>query len=105
MMFIDDAIYGTIKLMEAPAKKITVHTSYNFGAINFTPTELVDEIKKLSPGFKCDYKPDHRQKIADSWPKSIDDSQARKDWGWKHKYDLEKMTKVMLTQLKIKLGK
>ena len=87
--------------MEAPAKKITVRTSYNFGAINFTPIELVNEIKKLSPEFKCDYKPDHRQKIADSWPKSIDDSQARRDWGWKHKYDLEKMTKVMLSQLKI----
>ncbi|PIQ71579.1 NAD-dependent epimerase [Candidatus Roizmanbacteria bacterium CG11_big_fil_rev_8_21_14_0_20_37_16] len=101
MMFIDDAIYGTIKLMEAPAKKITIHTSYNFGAINFTPTELVSEIKKLLPKFKCDYKPDQRQKIADSWPKSIDDSQARRDWGWKHKYDLEKMTKVMLSQLKI----
>ena len=79
-MYIDDAIYGTIKLMEASAKKITVRTSYNFGAINFTPVELVDEIKKLLPGFKCDYKPDQRQKIADSWPKSIDDSQARDDW-------------------------
>jgi len=105
MMYIDDAIYGTIKLMEAPAKKITVRTSYNFAAINFTPVDLVKEIEKMSPKFKCDYKPDQRQKIADSWPKSIDDSQARKDWGWKHKFDLEKMTKVMMTQLKIKLNK
>jgi len=105
MMYIDDAIYGTIKLMEAPAKKITVRTSYNFGAINFTPIELVDEIEKLSPKFKCDYKPDQRQKIADSWPKSIDDSQARRDWGWNHKYNLKKMTKVMLDQLKIVLKK
>jgi len=103
MMYIDDAIYGTIKLMEAPLSKISVHTSYNFGAINFTPSELVREIEKLSPGFKCDYKPDQRQKIADSWPKSIDCFQARKDWGWNHKYDIKNMTKVMLTQLKIKL--
>ena len=68
---------------------------------------LIVEIhqKKLSPKFKCDYKPDHRQKIADSWPKSIDDSQARKDWGWNHRYDLKKMTKVMLDQLKIVLKK
>lgn len=105
MMYIDDAIYGTIKLMEAPAKKISVRTSYNFGAINFTPVELVAEIKKLSPKFECDYKPDHRQKIADSWPKSIDDLQARRDWGWDHKYDLKKMTRVMLDQLKIVLKK
>ncbi len=105
MMYIDDAIYGTIKLMEAPAKKITVRTSYNFGAINFTPLELVKEIEKLSPGFKCDYKPDNRQKIADSWPKSIDDSQARKDWGWSHKYDLKTMTKTMFKGLKVQLEK
>lgn len=104
MMYIDDAIYGTIKLMEAPSKRITVRTSYNFGAINFTPMELVREIEKLSPGFKCQYNPDNRQKIADSWPKSIDDSQARKDWGWNHKYDLKKMTEVMLTQLKLKIN-
>lgn len=105
MMYIDDAIYGTIKLMDAPAKKITVRTSYNFSAINFTPIDLVHEIEKLSPEFKCDYKPDHRQKIADSWPKSIDDSQARYDWGWNHKYNLEKMAKTMFAQLKIKLKK
>jgi nucleoside-diphosphate-sugar epimerase len=104
MMYNDDAIYGTIKLMEAPAKNITVRTSYNFGAINFTPTELVREIEKLSPGFKCNYKPDYRQKIADSWPKSIDDSQARKDWGWNHQYDLKKMTKTMFNGLKLKIS-
>lgn len=105
MMYIDDAIYGTIKLMEAQNKNISVRTSYNFGAINFTPAELVNEIIKLSTKFKCNYKPDQRQKIADSWPKSIDDSQARKDWGWNHKYNLGKMTKVMFNQLKIKLEK
>src|SRR3989339_1891450 len=85
MMYLDDAIRGTIDLMEAPAEKISVRTSYNFGAINFTPVELVAEIEKLSPEFKCDYKPDHRQKIADSWPKEIDDSQARKDWSLKYR--------------------
>lgn len=105
MMYIDDAIGGTIKLMEAPSKNITVRTSYNFGAINFTPAELVTEIKKISPNFSCLYKPDFRQKIADSWPKSIDDSQARKDWGWRPKYNLNKMTKVMFNGLKIQLKK
>jgi len=60
------------------------------------------EIKKLMPGFKNDYKPDHRQKIADSWPKTIDDSQARKDWGWRHEYNLPKMTRLMLEKLGIK---
>ena len=104
MMYIDDAIYGTLKLMEAPAKKITVRTSYNLVAINFPPYLLGGQMQTLSPGCKCDYKPDHRQKIADSWPKTIDDSQARRDWGWSHKYDLKKMTNVMLSQLKLKIN-
>jgi nucleoside-diphosphate-sugar epimerase len=104
MMYIDDAINGTIKLMEAPAKKITIRTSYNFAAISFTPKELAEEITKLVPRFTYDYKPDHRQKIADSWPKSINDSIARKDWGWKPIYDLPKMTKVMLFGLRKKLS-
>lgn len=104
MMYIDDAITGTIKLMKAPAKKITIRTSYNFTAISFTPEELAREIVKLIPDFTYDYKPDFRQKIADSWPKSIDDSYAREDWGWKPKYNLQKMTKVMLEGLKKKLN-
>ena len=103
MMFIDDAVKGTIKLMAADPKKLSVRTSYNFAAISFAPEELVSEIKKLMPGFKNDYKPDHRQKIADSWPKTIDDSQARKDWGWRHEYNLPKMTRLMLEKLGIKL--
>lgn len=103
MMFIDDAVKGTIKLMEAKAEKISVRTSYNFAAISFPPEELVSEIKKLMPEFKCDYKPDQRQKIADSWPKTINDSQARKDWGWKPEYNLAKMTKAMMVNLKKKL--
>jgi nucleoside-diphosphate-sugar epimerase len=105
MMYIADAIRGTIALMDAPAKKITVRTSYNFAAINFTPKELATEIRKLYPTFVCTYKPDPvKQAIAESWPESIDDSQARKDWGWKHEYNLNKMTKVMIVGLKKKLG-
>lgn len=104
MMYIMDAIDGTIKLMETPSKNITIRTSYNFAAISFAPCELAEEIAKLIPGFTYDYKPDHRQKIAESWPQSIDDKQARKDWGWQPKYNLKKMTKVMLEGLRKKLG-
>ncbi len=104
MMYIDDAIRGTMALMEAPAKKISIRTSYNFAAINFTPQELVDEIKKLHPNFTCTYDPDPvKQRIADSWPQSIDDSVARRDWGWKPEYSLGKMTRVMIAGLKKKL--
>ncbi len=106
MMYIDDAIKGTIDLMEAPSEKISVRTSYNFGAVNFTPKELVDEITKLYPDFVCRYDPEPiRQRIAESWPQSPDDSVARADWGWKHEYDMEKMTKVMIDGLKNKLNK
>lgn len=104
MMFIDDAIRGTINLMEANHRKINIRTSYNFAAINFAPEDLVKELKKIMPDFSCRYEPDHRQKIADSWPRSIDDSFARKDWGWKNDYNLSKMTKIMYDQLLIKLG-
>lgn len=100
MMYMDDAISGTIALMEAPSENITVRTSYNFGAVNFTPAELVAEIKKISSDFKVEYKPDSRQKIAESWPQSIDDSQARSDWGWSHKYDLKKMTLALYEGVK-----
>lgn len=104
MMYIDDAIRGTIALMEAPAKKISIRTSYNFSAIHFTPHELVAEIKKLYPDFTCTYEPDPvKQRIADSWPQSIDDRVARKDWGWKHDYTIINMTSVMIEGLKKKL--
>ena len=106
MMYIDDAIKGTIDLMEAPPENISVRTSYNFGAINFTPEELVAEIKKLYPNFTCTYDPDPvKQAIAESWPQSIDDSAAKSDWGWKPEIDLTKMTEVMIKGLKKKLGK
>ena len=100
MMYIDDCICGTIKLMEAPSNRITVRTSYNFSAISFSPEELYREIKKHLPTLNVTYRPDYRQKIADSWPRSIDDKQARKDWGWKPEFTLEKMTKEMIKNLK-----
>ena len=104
MMYMDDAIQGTIKLMEAPRESISIRTSYNFSAIHFAPEDLVEEIKRHNPRFTCEYQPDSRQKIADSWPRSIDDSQARKDWGWSHSYNLKKLTEIMYEQIRVKLA-
>ncbi len=101
MMYMDDGVAATMKIMEADPKKISVRTSYNLAAISFTAKELATEINKHIP-VKVTYKPDHRQKIADSWPQSIDDSAARKDWGWKHEYTLSKMTTIMIKELKNK---
>jgi nucleoside-diphosphate-sugar epimerase len=100
MMYMPDAIRATIELMEAPADKISVRTSYNVSAISFSPADIAASIKKHIPGFKISYKPDYRQAIADSWPQSIDDSVARRDWNWQHEYDLEKLTADMLKNLK-----
>lgn len=105
MMYMDDAINGTIKLMEADPAKITIRTSYNFAGISFSPDELVAEIQNLMPDFKVGYEPNHTQAIADSWPKSIDDSESRADWGWEQKYGLPEMTKDMFENLKKKLDK
>ncbi|MBM4158117.1 MAG: NAD-dependent epimerase/dehydratase family protein [Ignavibacteria bacterium] len=105
MMFMPDAIKATIDLMEADLSKITIRSSYNLGGISFSPGEISNEIKKHIPEFEITYKPDFRQKIAESWPKSIDDSVARKDWDCKYIYDLNKMTEVMLREIKIKLNK
>lgn len=99
MMYMPDAIRATIELMEAPAEKIKVRTSYNLSGMSFSPTEIGDEIRKHIPGFQLDFKPDYRQQIADSWPKSIDDSKANEDWGWKPEFDLAKMTADMLMNL------
>jgi nucleoside-diphosphate-sugar epimerase len=96
MMYMHDALQATINLMEADSGKIRVRSSYNVAAISFTPAELAAELKKHIPDFKISYKPDVRQQYADSWPASIDDSAARKDWGWKHEFDLKKMTEDML---------
>ncbi|WP_309614396.1 L-threonine 3-dehydrogenase [Flavobacterium sp.] len=100
MMYMDDAIRATIEIMKAPAESIKIRSSYNLSGISFTPAEIADEIKKHISNFTISYKPDFRQKIADSWPASIDDSSARKDWNWKHKFDLASMTEEMLAHLK-----
>lgn len=99
MMYMPDAIRGTIELMEAPAEKVKVRSSYNISAMSFTPKEQAASIQKLLPGFKIDYAPDFRQKIAASWPESIDDSVARADWNWKPEYDLDGMTHDMLDHI------
>ena len=99
MMYMDDAIRATIGIMKAPDDAIKIRSSYNLAAMDFTPTEIADEIKKHIPDFEISYKPDFRQKIADSWPASIDDSQAREDWGWKHEFELANMTADMLEKL------
>lgn len=99
MMYMPDAIRATIELMEAPAEKISVRTSYNLAAMSFSPEEIAGSIQQVIPGFQINYKPDYRQQIANSWPQSIDDSTARTDWGWNHEYDLDKMTRDMLQNI------
>lgn len=96
MMYMDDAIKATVEIMQAPAEKIKVRSSYNLAAMSFTPEVLATEIKKHIENFEISYEPDFRQSIAESWPSSIDDSIARQDWGWKHEFDLEKLTTTML---------
>jgi nucleoside-diphosphate-sugar epimerase len=99
MMYMPDCLKSTIDLMEADPAKVKRHDSYNLAGMSFSAGELAAEIKKHIPEFKCDYKPDFRQKIADSWPMSIDDSTARRDWGWKPAFDLAAMTKDMIDKL------
>ncbi len=103
MMYMDDAIAGTIALMQAPKEKISIRTSYNFGAISFTPAELVAEIKQFAPEFEVSYQPDFRQQIAEGWPQSIDDSQARQDWNWQPQFDLSEMTQALYQGIKQKI--
>jgi len=100
MMYMPDAIKATLTLMEAPAENISVHTSYNLSGISFSPKEIAASIQKHMPDFSILYEPDSRQNIANSWPQSIDDSVARKDWGWQHEYDLENITTDMLNNLR-----
>lgn len=99
MMYMDDAIRATIEIMQAPAEKIKIRSSYNLSAISFTPKQIAEEIKKHYPNFEVTYEPDFRQKIADSWPNSVNDNEAREDWNWKHRFDLNAMTFEMLTNL------
>jgi len=100
MMFMDDAIKATIDIMDAKQEDIKIKSSYNLAAVSFTPKEITQSIKKHIPEFTITYNPDFRQKIADSWPKSIDDSRAREDWNWKHSFSLDDITKEMLSNLK-----
>jgi nucleoside-diphosphate-sugar epimerase len=99
MMYMEDAIRATIDLMDAPAEKVQIRSSYNISGISFTPKEIYEEIKKSVPDFQIEYVPDFRQAIADSWPGSIDDTEAQKHWGWKAKYDLTSLAQIMLTHI------
>lgn len=99
MMFMDDAIDATIQIMDAPANQLTIRSSYNLAALSFTPKDIANEIQKHVKNFIITYKPDFRQQIADSWPRSIDDSVAKQDWNWSPKFDLKKMSDEMITQL------
>lgn len=100
MMHMEDAIRATIELMHAPVENIAIRTAYNLSGLSFTPKEIAREICKHIPGFEISYRPDFRQAIADSWPSSINDEEARKQWGWKEHYNLEKLTENMLVNLK-----
>jgi nucleoside-diphosphate-sugar epimerase len=100
MMYMQDAIRATIELMEAPTEQVKIRSSYNLAGVSFTPKQIAVEVSKHIPNFEITYNPDFRQAIADSWPSSIDDSYAQKDWGWELKYNLKKMTTDMIINLK-----
>ncbi len=100
MMYMPDAVRATIELMEAPSENVKIRSSYNVSGISFNPKEIAQSIKKYIPEFKITYKTDERQEIANTWPKSIDDSEAQENWGWRHQYDLDALTKDMLLNLK-----
>ncbi len=103
MMYMEDAIRATIELMEAPKEQIKIRSSYNLSACSFTPKQLSEEIKLYYPSFRIVYAPDYRQKIADSWPSSIDDSSARNDWGWKEEFDTKSLVNIMLKNVDVSL--
>ena len=104
MMYMPDAIKGTLDLMDAPLESLKHHSDFNFAGMSFSAQELADCVSTRMPEFECTFNPDSRQNIADSWPDSIDDSAASEEWGWKPSYDLEKMSDDMLENLKRKLG-
>jgi nucleoside-diphosphate-sugar epimerase len=103
MMYMEDAIDATLKLMDSPKENLSISSAYNLAGISFTPEQLAAEIKKHLPDFKISYKPDFRQQIAESWPQSIDASVAKNDWGLNVKFDLAKMTEVMLSEITKKI--
>lgn len=104
MMYMPDAVRATMELMDAPRMSLSVKTSYNLNGMKFTPSELVQEIKKHLPQFRVRYEPDHRQVIADSWPWSIDDAAAQFDWNWRPAFNLATMVADMIMNLKDKTG-
>lgn len=104
MLYMDDAIEAILQLMNAPGSSLKIRTSYNLGGLSFDPEELSAEIRKHIPEFELSYQPDFRQEIADSWPSSIDDTEAREDWNYNPKFNLEQMTSTMITNLKEKLA-
>jgi len=99
MMYMPDAIAAALRIMEAEPSRIRTHLGYNVGAMSFSPGQLAKSIRKRLPTFTCSYTPDARQRIADNWPESIDDSQARKDWGWSSAYDLSRTVDDMILKL------
>ncbi len=99
MMYMPDAIKATLQLMQAPPEQVRIRSSYNLAGMSFSPAEAAAAISRYIPGFKVTYKPDYRQAIADTWPRSIDDSAAREHWGWKPEYDIHKMTDDMITHI------
>ena len=105
LMYMDDAVRATMELMAADASRITVRTSYNVSAVSFTAGELAAEVARRVDGFTCDFEPDFRQAIADSWPDSMDDSVAREDWGWKPEFDLPALVDTMLKGVREKLAR
>ena len=102
MIYMSDALDATVRLMEAPSEKISVRTGYNLAGMSFSPKEIYESIRKVIPAFEISYNPDYRQAIAESWPSEIDDSEARKDWGWRPAYSLDKMTEEMIQELRKK---
>ena len=103
MMYMEDAIRATIELMETPIENIKIRSAYNLAGCSFTPKQISDAIKLQIPGFEIDYKPDFRQKIADTWPGSINDSESKKDWGWQEKFNLKALVDVMLQNVDVNL--
>lgn len=105
MIFMDDAIRATIELMQSPKENIKTRTSYNLGSMSLSPVQICEAIKTKYPSFEIEYNPDFRQGIADNWPNSIDDKEARSDWGWEPKFDLKSMTSIMLEKLEDRYNK
>jgi len=100
MIYMEDCIHATISLMQAPKENIKIRTSYNISGMSFSPIEIAEEILKINPNFKIEYKPDFRQSIASTWPQSIDDSEAKADWGWRPKFNLSTMVEVMISEVR-----